>query len=348
VNGQAAPWGEGGELSFRVVGGRLGAYAAMRLSEEGYDVILYEPRPGEDAVCGGLVNGRVVKRYKFLREAEVWRIDGAVIRAGGEELVVERKGVASVVDRGLMHRILIEEAQARGVKLVRSKYYRAEGPVVAADGALSIFRRYVTKKEPEYILALQGTAPWGQENYVYVDFGPWAPGFFGWVIPTGEQARIGIGVPLELAGRARHLLLTYAKYLGTDIKKIGGRVIPLGPLPRVAGNNIFLVGDAAATTKATTGGGISLGLQWIDILVDNLEGDVNRAYRISIYPKLLLHRIMRHFILKMGAENILPVVGEMKAFLEKRGDMDDPFSLLGAPLLKTIFRSVFRALHIPP
>lgn len=346
--GQTGGWGEGGELSFHVAGGRLGAYAAKILSEKGYRVILYEPKPGENTVCGGLVNRKAVKRYKFLKEAEIWRVDGAIISADGEEIVVERKGVALVIDRGIMHKILIEEAVAEGVDLVEKRLMHPKKPLIAADGAVSIFRRLVTDKEPEYILALQTEVPWEPEKYVRVDFGPWAPGFFGWVIPTGDRARIGVGIPLRLSSSAEKYIKMYAKWLGVRIDSFQGRLIPLGPLSRIAKNGIFLVGDAAAMAKATTGGGISLGLEWIDILIENIDNDANSVYRRTIFPKLLAHRFIREYIYLIGPKKIVNNLNIMKNFLEEKGDMDNPFSLMGLPVLRFIFRSAFRAVHILP
>lgn len=96
-----------------------------------------------------------------------------------------------------------------------------------------------------------------------------APGFFGWVIPIDEDsARIGIAVSSWISGNTReffhkfiskHSRLKSRLRLAKVTQSYGGFVPVAGPVSKTYFKSYMVAGDAAGQTKATTGGGVSLG-----------------------------------------------------------------------------------------
>ena len=302
----------------------------------------------------------------FLEEYAVHRIDGALITSGGKELVVERRGVAWVLNRDEMFRGMIERAQSEGATLFPKawKGNTKQKILVGADGALSKIRLMITDEKPSYVLGYQTTIPWREDDHlVRVDFGPWSDVFFGWAIPLGNgEAHVGIGLSLDASGNAKQYLKSYLAFLGMERYNVRGegRMIPVSkPLKRVAKEDILLVGDAAVHTKASTGGGIHFGLKAIHyaapLIVKYLgeEGDLeeyNRVHRRVIYPSLWLHWIVNRFYNGVSREELGKLLewvdkSGFKGYLEEKGKMDDVRSILSPSL---IFRIGVHVLKILP
>jgi len=97
----------------------------------------------------------------------------------------------------------------------------------------------------------------------------YAPGFFGWFIPTGEDvARLGIAVAPWFSGKTRILMNYFVKkhpLIRNKLKKsklmnsYGGFIPASGPVKRTYSTKFMTVGDAAGQSKATTGGGVNIG-----------------------------------------------------------------------------------------
>ncbi len=342
----------------------MGSYLAERLSDRGWKVRLYEKNPRRHVVCGGLVNNNTLLKFPFLEEYAIHRIDGAIISAGNEEILVERRGVAWVLDRDQMFRGMIERAQSSGAEVIFREWKGKTNQrvLVGADGALSKIRPMISGEHVKYVLGFQGTAKWNEdEHYVRVDFGEWSPNFFGWVIPLGDgNAHIGIGLPLEKSGEAKNYLRLYGRRLGVKITKTEGRVIPISrPLRRVARENVVLVGDAGVYTKASTGGGITYGLlsmeSFIPIIEEYLAGEgmleeINKIHRKHFYTKLKLHWALHRFYNEVSMEEVIRNLREegVHEFLQKKGDMDDPSWIFSYPILRFTFRTFFPVLKILP
>src|SRR2546428_8127703 len=88
-----------------------------------------------------------------------------------------------------------------------------------------------------------------------------APGFFGWIIPSGDTARVGLCVGEGNAYAYLEKMLTrpevrqYTKGAQPILYIAGG--IPLGFPRRTYADNVLAVGDAPCQAKAVSGGGIS-------------------------------------------------------------------------------------------
>ncbi len=331
-----------------IVGGAFGAYLGKMLSSEGEKVILYEKQRNRHVICGGLVNRKSIRRFGLKNYVINW-VDGAIVTAGEEELEINKKRVAGVLDRDAMFRGILEEAEAAGVS-VMYKTWRGErgGVLVGADGAASSLRKEVTDRRVNYILAVQARTEYDSDK-VRVDFGPWSPSFFGWIIPLGDgTSHIGVGIPPSEGRGWKKYLNMYASFLQLSYWNPEARIIPISPpLWTVKRRNVYLLGDAAVQTKATTGGGITYGLSAAHLLArDILNGeDYNILHRRYIYPRLLLHWFIHKILYSLPLPLLLRWIKENYLSVLSTADMDDPFTIMHPKLLTFIPQTFFHALN---
>lgn len=142
-----------------------------------------------------------------------------------------------------------------------------------------------------------------------------APGFFAWIIPTGENtARIGIGAH-------RHALRYLKEFIkkhpiasqrlsdAVPIKQYGGRMIVSGPIPKTYTDGFLVVGDAAGQVKPTTCGGVVMGGICAQIAGEVaaeavIEEDLS-SRKLRIYQKRWKKLLSREFRLMLLARKIL-------------------------------------------
>ncbi len=210
-----------------VVGaGPVGSFAARRIAEKGYGVVLAEEHEkiGEPAHCTGLVTQRVLEisgignaRNKIVQS----EICGANIHAPDNRIlrILGKKTEAYSIDRPAFDCRMCEKAQEAGANLITetriSDFIRKNGNalavakrgdgkfevsakiVVGADGAFSAVRRSAGLEEPkEFLHGFQAefeNVDIDESNVeIFVGNGI-APGFFSWVVPAGfGKARIGL------------------------------------------------------------------------------------------------------------------------------------------------------------
>ncbi len=336
-------------FAVRVVGGGLiGSYVARELARRGWSVLLLDPLEEPDPVCTGLVSSKAVREHK-LDEFTVWRIDGARFHADGETAEVFREGVAYVLDRKELDKAVREDALSEGAEFEKawvtpSRLRRGEALItVGADGPASTVRGFMGVKEPELFKAAQ-TEVKGEFDHIVDVYLDAAPDFFGWVVPKSENRAI---VGVATAGNPVLLLRGLLRRIRKKASNIRGGLIPVEPLKDVKRETFYLVGDAAAQVKPTTGGGIYYGLLAAKVLVDSIHGRLTgrsdvyeRYHRTKIYPKLAFLAILRRLYPKLCWERVLRDAKEFGILeeLEKRGDMEDPSFLLYPRFIHFIFR----------
>lgn len=310
-----------------VVGaGPAGSTFAYRLALAGRSVRLVEehPRVGRPVQCAGLVSQRVLHLAastafveREVRGATVvgpsgqafsFRADGpkafAIDRAGLDVHLAERAARAGAEVRAATRFDALLGRGDHGVRL------RLTGPggepeelearlVVGADGVASAVARAFRLRRPMEILpAFEAEFPsgGGDADEVEVYLGRTvSPGLFGWSIPDGRGgARVGVAADAD-GTPAR----TYYERLLLQIEKVRGRRlanatsflasgIPIGAVPRIVGDRVLLVGDAAAQVKPLSGGGIFTGMRAAELAAEVAEralGDDDLSERrLSAYP----------------------------------------------------------------
>lgn len=354
-----------------VGGGSAGLRLARRLAENQVPVTVFEDHSeiGIPEHCSGLISARNTKELGFdLRASFTNDIYGAkIFSPNNTQLRIEsKKPVAHVMDRSVFDKTLYAEAVKAGASIelgtsvmnVRGNtlFTQSKGKggmkkadiIVAADGVNSRLRKLagVESKPTDFVHSYQVKAAGTFEpKFVELYFSEkFAPHFFAWVIPENEEsAKVGIGCKVGVNPVHAFKSFLREKQLDIHIKTDNSFLIPCAPPIRKPMQLPFiLLGDAAYTTKATTGGGIIMNCKSADILgqvlVDHQNHDtplteyekrmepifreLDMHYKIHQYQSRLTDDQFNAFFLKLkdaGMEN----------FLASEGDMDEPTRFMG-------------------
>jgi digeranylgeranylglycerophospholipid reductase len=166
----------------------------------------------------------------------------------------------------------------------------------------------------------------------YVEMYLNVPGFFSWIIPAGDNARIGLCTTSNPMPYLEHFIKKLTKDNRIKDQKIIDRnygIIPIyDPRLKTQHKDIALVGDAAGHVKATTGGGIILGgiaAQYA------CEDDYEKRWRKEVGKELHSHLLIRKILARLSEKNtdkLIQHLSEKRSTLESVGDMDKATNLL--------------------
>jgi digeranylgeranylglycerophospholipid reductase len=311
--------------------GPVGSNVAAMVAKEGYRVALID-RYKEDerpTRCGALVTPRVLDLVDA-KMTVMNHIRGAVVCSpGGREVIVDgRETKAVVIDREAFENKLIKRARDEGVECLfgasaraarRSASSKVEVSVHGVDDAGGLFCRiligadgtaggvpgwFSTSKPRKVLLGCEQSMSGvdGDERFVKLFLGrDFAPGFFGWIIPGGGIARVGL-----CAERGNVRMNLKRMMTRPAVKKCVGRAepvdysagrIPIGFPQKTSAQNIMVVGDAACQVKATSGGGVFTGLLCSTICAETaikaLEKEDFSARMMGTYHRGWMKRIGR-------------------------------------------------------
>lgn len=318
-----------------------------------------------------------------VRGAHVWSPEGRLVALDGG------KTMAVAVDRGEFDRQCVESAKRAGAEVrTRVKAVAAERDadgvtvtlrhadgsttkerarmVVGADGVQSRVAKWFDLPRAREVIPCYGAQVEGTRlppDVVQMWVGQErAPGFFSWMIPTDPEGRTGkveVGVdikaPLE-AKRYYERMWTdpsSKRFLSDDARSCFDicACIPLGPIKATSSERVALVGDAAAQTKPTSGGGVYTGLACAGHLAevaslaleeDDLSGPRMAEYHDRWYEDIgrelyVGWRLRKAFMHLSDAqvEELFRLLDdkELLAMVNSLGDIDYP-SRLARPLLK--------------
>jgi len=311
--------------------GPAGGYAAGRIAKAGYEVALLEEHReiGEPIQCGGLVTPRVFDIVSC-KETIIGKVHGAeIFSPSGKRIVIDsKKTEAVVVDRAMFDRAIVTQALRNGAHSFlgaqAAAATRKDGGVevlvdqdgvsrhlrckilIGADGVRSSVAKWFNILRPKKIL------PGFEVDMVGVESDPglvqlfvgsnYAPGFFGWIIPSGDTARVGLCVGSGNAYAYLEKMLEEPTVRGfvkraQPILYIAGG-IPFGFPKRSHADNVMIVGDAACQAKATSGGGIFTALLCSTFCAQTAI----EALEKKDYGARMLHRYHKAWTGSMGKE----------------------------------------------
>lgn len=272
-----------------VVGaGPAGSTAARYASRRGLKVLLLDRRReiGVPVQCGEYVAKDEEVRTIFpgvdgledLMEVphRVRQIDTDVIRIWspkGRHWDIPFGGYT--VRRDRMDQGIADQAAAEGAEVrTETTVHRVRGTevatnhgtvdakvVIGADGPRSTVARSVGLPWPASGPAMSCTIDGDFDSVTDMFFGNLAPGGYGWIIPKGTCANVGLGTWERFRGRLDTLFHRFLDSRGLPhLHGTGGYVPVTGPIERTVRDRVLLVGDAAGHVMATNGGGINVSM----------------------------------------------------------------------------------------
>jgi flavin-dependent dehydrogenase len=310
-----------------VVGGSAaGFFAAWLLSRTGRQVRVFEQNEQLDPASRTLiVTPRMREMLGSLGEPSVVNeIRRFEIWSDGRSAQVSLRQPDLIIERATLIRTLANRAQAGGAELFLGRRFlrftkNSHGHslvmerrdtreneavpasvVIGADGALSEVARAAGWPRPETVPLLQAVVRLPADfpsDTVRVWFAPDDTPYFYWLIPeTGGRGALGlIG---EDGEKTRKCLQQFLDRRGFEPIEYQGARIPVysGWVPvhrRVAGMDVYLVGDAASQVKVTTVGGIVTGLRGAKAVTSAILHSDGAGELRSLRRELNLHLLVR-------------------------------------------------------
>ncbi len=376
-----------------VGGGPIGSKTASLVSQAGLDVLVIEEHKaiGSPLQCAGIVSTRIEElAYDGLPILN--RIKGGKIVSpnsttlslrsdSNKALILDRQKfdvgmAAKAVDAGSSismgsrfigmkhsHGKITASIKLNGItELISSRL------IIGADGPRSDVRVANGLLPPqEYLYGMQTEVPISLlpnliQDEVEIHIGSQiAPGFFSWLIPTGENVRIGLCTSGDVY--PKRFFNSFMKKLGiSNIKTpISSGSIPLGLMERNYADRVMLVGDAACQVKPLTGGGLVFGLMCAkhcaDTAIASLESDRLDESSLKTYGGSCMESIgkeikqallLRKIFIGLNdneLDEIIHILGDedLSRFLVSRGDMDFP-----SIASKAVFRKFPKLIKFAP
>ena len=376
--------------------GPVGGYTARLLSERGLSVVMIEEHNevGRPFQCAGLVTPSAmdaVEAYDTVvadvdgalihgpsgtlvpvgRQGELRtyvvcrkRFDQTVVQQGleaGSDLILESQPISADVKPDGVE-IQIVNQRTNETKTLRSKL------LIGCDGAHSWVRRRFKMGHPKEMLVgfqTEVVGYQGKERWLEMYSGSEiAPGFFAWVIPSGNDThRIGLWSRADLL-EGRTVLDCYNDLLVHPLWKDRFENIietarycgpvPSGMIRRPFKERVMVIGDAAGMAKPTTGGGLGPGFKQISSIVDKLVQQVVKdqltekdlkAVTKSSWPKMKKEqdraRALRDLLVSTRTDEELDkhfanfAKPEVISLINEIGDIEKPVPL-GLALIKKV------------
>jgi len=264
--------------------GSAAALAAAGTSAASILVIERKKIIGHPVQCAEFIPARIASDLQLGTPVCVQKIRGMHTYIQGR-LAKTTRTPGYTIHRGKMDQLLARRAADSGCRILtstRAVSMSEDGTVliqdderiqkkvmakivIAADGPLSIFRRWLNTPRQRLLPAVQKRfALTTRSDHTSVYFSPEIFGGYGWVFPKNDHANVGLGFTLQTRNhmRAAQLLEEFVLTLkekgvieGEPLASSGGW-IPVEPLLKAVMDKVVFVGDAAGHTHPITGAGI--------------------------------------------------------------------------------------------
>ncbi len=324
-----------GEKIIIIGAGPAGNYCAYLLTENGFDVNIYEEHRaiGKPVQCTGIIT-KELENFFSQKEIKKFLVNKAVktkVYSKNKSAEIKLKGDL-IIDRENFDKYIADKAKNAGAKYFLSRRFigieddfvliknlktkRTEriktNMLIGADGPLSsVAKSAGIYGKRKFLVGIQVTAKYKNENSIefYLE-----KGAFAWSVPINKNtARIGIA-----AKQSQNAMQIFDEFLEEKLgKKFQNKIISkqAGLIPiydskrktqiKKNGLQIYLLGDAAAQVKATTGGGIIQGLTAAELLAKAISEKKNYAKlcRKNLGKELKLHLLIRKTLDKFSSKD---------------------------------------------
>ncbi len=354
---------------FVVVGaGPAGSRFARRVTEAGYDVVVFEQGTvGTPLACSGHVSTDIWSFVPDDARDRLWQneIRGARFHTGGPEsgshAFYKDSVVSNVIDRVELDRTLADAAERAGAEIRENHTVTGleetrdcvtvtvRGPngiehhrgriVAGCDGPNSRVRQEVGLQDPDELL--HGVLGFDDkpDHDEFVDVHLTVPEFFAWRIPRGD-AGVEYGLAMAPSEDVTERFESFTAGYGVETDRRCSGLIPIGPPEQTHSGRVFLLGDAAGQNKPFTGGGILYGMTAADIAaayIDPENPQTLAAYEDAWRAELKRDIELGHLI--RGGYSLPESIQEtgMSLFEGKIGvHMDRPTSLFSREQLRAM------------
>ncbi len=313
--------------------GPTGSYCAYLLAKKGFEVHLFEehPKTGLPVQCTGIVTKNLFKFCPKSKEFIINNFNKVQVVAPNNsysEIPIEEY----LLDRTSFDNYLLNKALDNGAQIHFNHKFKEfknnkaiiktkEGLInnkanffIGADGPTSsVAKQANLYNNREFLIGMQARVRGHfNENTFITFFGKRiAPNFFAWVVPESKTtARIGLATKTHTNTYFQYFL----RALNFQTLEYQGGLIPIyNNKQRLKKDNIFLIGDAATLTKATTGGGLVTGLESAKILAKSIiKGRDYEKETKKIRFNLQIHKKLRNILDNFNDKDYIKLIKMMK------------------------------------
>jgi len=264
------------EYDVVIAGGSIaGLLTAREIAKNGYSVLVLEEgfEIGTPDHCGGLVSKTALNDLELdpLPKTFDTTVSSArIFSPSGRSITIDsKKQNVIVISRRELDKQAAMQAQKFGAEIMVNTSYKTKtsNGVMTSIGEINCkiivdcrgVNSLVNSDRDGVLQSAQyevyGKWIKNEQVEVYIDQKKY-PGFFGWVIPSGNgKGKVGV------AGREINVIKCMDELLknkgdSSVIRKIYAPIWIKGPIKNFVSENIVTVGDAAGQAKPTTAGGI--------------------------------------------------------------------------------------------
>jgi len=305
--------------------GPAGNYLAYLLAKNSFDVCVFEEHKtvGLPVQCTGITTSYLGKLVELKKDFVVNKVNKARIFSPDNNFIDVKLNNNIILDRAKFDQYLMEKAKKAGAKFFLNHRFldyknniikvqnikpnmikdTITDYLIGADGPLSDVAKAVRLKgKRDFLIGIQARVRLNNQNIV--EFYPFIEKY-AWIVPESKDiVRIGLATRKNPKKALNNFLRKRLKKY--DIIDTQAGLIPIyNPKLRTQKGNVFLVGDAAAMVKATTGGGIIQGLIATRALADSIinKKNYNKEWKKAVGRDLLMHLKMRNIMNKFSAKD---------------------------------------------
>ena len=299
--------------------GPAGCYLAYLLAKNGKKVQVFEEhgKIGKPVQCTGIVTSEFEDIREPKKEFTINKTNKVRLSSiSGKCIELELKKDNYILDRAKFDFYLAKKAEKAGAEffpgakfikgnkdffIIRQKDKEKKiknDILVGADGPLSaVAKSYGMHSKRKLAIGFQYRVCMDNDNFI--EFYP-GIGIYSWVVPEGKGV-CRVGIADYLGRNVRKKLDFFLRNKGIGRGKIidcqAGLIPGYNAKIKFQKDDVFLVGDAAAQVKASTGGGIVPGLIAAKELAKTITMGGSYKERIKkLRKELLIHSIARHIL----------------------------------------------------
>jgi geranylgeranyl reductase family protein len=333
--------------------GPTGSYCAYLLAKNGFEVNLYEehPKVGLPVQCTGIVTKNLFKYVPKSKNFIINKFEKVQTVAPNNdyaEIPIEEY----LLDRTKFDNYILNKAADNGAQIHYNHKFKQlknnkailktkQGLIsnkfnflIGADGPNSTVAKQANLyNNRDFLIGMQARVRGHFNKNTFTTFfgNRLTPNFFAWVVPESTTtARVGLATKNNTHNHFQFFL----KSLNFQILEYQGGLIPIyNHKQKLKKDNIYLIGDAATLTKATTGGGLVTGLESARLAAVSIIKNKNYEKEMKKTRfNLKIHKKVRKTLNNFNDKDYIKLINIMKKKkiqnILKKENRDFPLKML--------------------